>query len=67
MPYVRVKDNQTGHEMSLPEGTFDVAAVTVLDKAATDPGGEPLPTKYHTTVDAAAETKRGQAATPKEK
>lgn len=68
MPYVRVKDNQTGHEFSMPEGTFDEDDVTVLDdKAATDIGGEPLPTKYHTTVEAAAETKRGQAATLKEK
>lgn len=50
MPYVRVKDNQTGHEMSLPEGAFDDDAVTVLDKDAVDPGGEPLPTKYHVTL-----------------
>lgn len=67
MPYVRVKDKQTGHEMSLPEGTFDEGAVTVLKKDATDPGGEPLPVKYRTTVDEAADTKSGQAATPKEK
>lgn len=67
MPYVRVKDKQTRHEMSLPEGTFDTDAVTVLDKDATDPGGEPLPVKYKTTVDKAAETKSGQAATSKEK
>lgn len=65
--YVRVKDNQTSHEMSLPEGSFPSHVATVLDKPATDPGGEPLPVKYHTTVDAAAETKRGQAATSREK
>lgn len=53
--YVRVKDKATGHEFSMPEGTFDEEAVTVLKKDAVDPGGEPLPTKYKTTVaDAAA-------------
>lgn len=65
--YVRVKDKQTGHEMSLPVGTFDEADAEVLKKPATDPGGEPLPVKYKTTVDQAAENKSGQAATQKEK
>lgn len=67
MPYVRVKDKTTGHEFSLPEGSFDEADATVLDKPATDPGGDPLPVKYHTTVNKAAEPKSGQAATSKEK
>ena len=66
--YVRVKDKQTGHEFSMPEGTFDESAVTVLDKKdAVDPGGEPLPPKFKTTVAKAADTKSGQAATTKEK
>ena len=65
--YVRVKDKQTGHEFSLPVGSFDESDATVLDKHATDPGGTPLPVKYHTTVNQAAETKSGQAATSKEK
>ena len=53
--YVRVKDKATGHEFSMPEGTFDEEAVTVLKKDAVDPGGEPLPPKHKTTVaDAAA-------------
>ncbi len=67
MPYIRVKDKQTGHEFSLPEGTFDPDSVTVLDKDATDPGGEPLPVKYKTTVASASANKSGQAATSKEK
>lgn len=45
--YVRVKDNQTGHEFSMPEGTFDEDDVTVLDEDATDVGGTPLPVNYH--------------------
>lgn len=65
--YVRVKDKVTGHEFSMPEGTFDEDAVTVLDKPATDPGGVPLPVKHKTTVAQAADSKRGQAATSKEK
>lgn len=67
MAYIRVKDKSTGHEFSMPEGTFDEDAVTVLKKDATDPGGTPLPVKYHTTVTKAADTKSGQAATSKEK
>lgn len=65
--FVRVKDKATGHELSLPEGSFDPEAVDVLDRPATDPGGEPLPVKYKTTVDQAAETKSGRAASVKEK
>lgn len=67
MAYIRVKDKSTKHEFSMPDGTFDEDAVTVLNKDATDPGGVPLPVKYHTTVDQAAAPKSGQAATPKEK
>ena len=52
--YIRVKDKATGHEFSLPEGSFDEADATVLDRPATDAGGEPLPTKYRTTVSKAA-------------
>ncbi len=59
--YVRVKDPDTGHEFSLPVGTFDPDTVTVLDKPATDPGGAPLPPKHKTTVAKAAENR---AATP---
>lgn len=66
--YVRVKDKQTGHEFSLPEGSFDPEAVTTLEKDAVDPGGAPLPVKYKTTVAEAAGSKSGRsAATDKEK
>lgn len=65
--YVRIKDNGTGHEFSMHAGTFDEKGVTILDKPATDPGGEPLPVKYKTTVNQAAESKSGQAAASKEK
>ena len=66
--YVRVKDRQTGHEFSLPDGTFDPDSVTVLKKDAVDPGGDPLPVKYKTTVAEAAGNKCGRsAATDKEK
>ena len=58
--YIRVKDKATGHEFSLPEGSFDEADATVLDRPATDAGGVPLPVKHNTT-------KSGQAATPKGK
>lgn len=64
--YARIKDKQTGHEYSLPVGSFDENDVTVLNKDAVDPGGVPLPTKYKTSVAEAAETKSGRAATEKE-
>lgn len=60
--YIRVKDKQTGHEMSLPEGTFDEDAVTVLKKDATDAGGEPLPVKHKSDVSTEAAKKSGAAA-----
>lgn len=65
--YVRVKDKQTGHEFSLPAGTFDPEVVTVLEKDAVDPGGAPLPVKHKTTVADAAASKSGAAASQKEK
>lgn len=65
--YVRVKDKQTGHEFSLPDGTFDTDSVTVLKKDAVDPGGDPLPVKHKTTVAEAAGNKSGAAASQKEK
>lgn len=65
--YVRVKDKQTGHEFSLPDGSFDPEAVTILKKDAVDAGGSPLPVKHKTTVADAAASKSGAAASQKEK
>lgn len=67
--YVRVKQAETGHELSVPRAHLDAVpdgAYTVLDKDATGAGGEPLPPKYKTSVATkAAESKKpsGQQAT----
>lgn len=69
--YVRVKQADTGHEMTLPVEHVEAAdsgSYTVLDKPAVDEGGSPLPPKFKTTVAKAAASKSGQqAATDKEK
>jgi hypothetical protein len=68
---LRVRENNTGHEMTinaiaLPHGDF-----AVLDEAASSPAGDPLPIKY--AAPAAAHespveaTASGQQADTKEK
>ena len=55
--YLRVKDNETGHEFSVPEGRFNDALMQKLDKPATGSDGRPLPMKPKTTVAKAAAKK----------
>ena len=65
--WLRVKQVETGHELSLPQEHVDQApdgAFEVLDKPGADPGNHPFPTKYKTTVEPAAAGK-GQKAEPK--
>ena len=68
--YVRVRQAETGHELSVPRGHYEAApkgGYVLLDKAATYPGGDPLPPKYKTTVAQAAEKKAGTKAVLTEK
>lgn len=61
MDYLRVKQNDTGHELTVSQTVYDFAptAYEVLrDKPATDSGGNPLPAKYKTTVDKSATAKK---------
>lgn len=65
--YVRVKDKETGHELSVPVSHYDANedAYTLLEnKAATDSAGDALPPKFKTTVAEATTKKR---ATPKKR
>jgi len=71
--YLRVRDNDTGHELSVPRSHYDAnaKAYTVVDKPAVDAAGDPLPVKHRTTVAKAAEEKQSktggqQATTTKE-
>lgn len=69
--YLRVKQADTGHELSLPREHVEAVgddAYTVLDKPAVDEGGVPLPAKYKTTVAKAAASRSGHRTdTTKEK
>lgn len=68
MTYVRVKQVDTGHEISVPESHYKAQAdaYELLEKPAEDLGGEPLQRKYKTTVSTEAARKRGQQAEKKE-
>lgn len=59
--YIRVRDKDTGHEYTIREHRMQGEAHTRLDKPALGAGGEPLPPKYKTTVNKAAEEKSGAA------
>lgn len=64
--FLRVKQNDTGHELTVSRTVFDAApkdGYTVLgDKPATDAGSNPLPPKFKTSVDKSAAAKSGQKA-----
>lgn len=70
--YLRVKQSDTGHELTVSRSMYDFApdSYSVLDKPATDAGGNPLPPKHKTSVstEAAKKATTGrQAAADKEK
>lgn len=71
--FIRVKDKQTEHEFSIPEGQFKESAMDLLDKPATYPSGDPLPVKHKTSVSTEAAKKSGTVpadngqSAPKEK
>lgn len=72
--YVRVKQAETGHHLSVPVGHFKSApegAYQELKQEAVDSAGRPLPPKYHTSVSSETEKKKAptghQADTQKEK
>jgi hypothetical protein len=54
--FIRVRQIETGHQLSVPKSHADAAAggYEVLDKPAVDSAGGPLPPKYHTTIAPAA-------------
>lgn len=55
--FVRVKDPDTGHEISVSAEQADLVGVRPLSKAAVDAQGKPLPVKTSVTVDEAAAKK----------
>lgn len=59
--YIRVRDNDTGHEYTISADRLKRDAQAPLDKPAVGPGGEPLPPKFRTTVAKAAGVKAGTA------
>lgn len=67
--YVRVRDKETGHHVSILRSQFEAEAEfwQELKQDATDAGGAPLPPKYKTTVSAEAGKKADQSAVGSEK
>lgn len=66
--YVRVKQVETGHELSVPRSHYEANqdGYRLLDKPATHAAGDPLPAKHKTTVTKAAEKKARKADTKEE-
>ena len=68
--YVRVRDNQTGHHLSILRSQFDRRpdGWTELKQDATFADGSPRPVKHKTSVSAEADkksnTNAGQSAEP---
>lgn len=53
--FIRVRQNETGHELSVPKSHAEaVGGYEEIDKPAVDSAGRPLPPKYRLTVDEAA-------------
>lgn len=50
--YVRVRDKETGHHVSIPRAQFEHegSVWAELKQDAVDAGGEPLPPKFRTSV-----------------
>lgn len=65
--YVRVRQSETGHHISIPREHFDAApsgAYSELQQPGADLAGHPFPPKYKTTVSSEAEKKAGSSAAP---
>lgn len=62
--YLRVKQVETGHELSISQAQYDFApdGYEVLDKPATDAGNNPLPAKNKTTVADQAAAKKARTS-----
>lgn len=52
--YVRIRVPETKHEVTVTALQADVTGVKPLDKPAVDASGNPLPPKYHRSIEEAA-------------
>jgi hypothetical protein len=62
---LRVRDDDTGHERSIPVGELGHGNYTVLDEPASDVSGDPVPSKLATPKSLSGQTNRGQQADSK--
>jgi hypothetical protein len=65
--FVRVRQAETGHHLSVTRANFDRApagAYVELEQPAADLAGNPLPPKYKTTVSTETEKKAVKSAEP---
>lgn len=67
--FIRVKDNETGHHVSILRSQYDryKSAWTELKQPATFADGSPRPPKFKTSVSAEATKKASQSAASTEK
>lgn len=65
--YVRVRDRETGHHVSIPRARFESNRELwqELKQPAADAGGTLLPPKYKTSVSTEADKKAGESADTK--
>lgn len=63
MPYVRVKDGDTGHELSVLESAVPHGNYKVLKEPAVDCADQPLPPKY-AALKSSVESTSGHRAEP---
>lgn len=61
--YVRVKQPETGHEISMVASAANAAGLKPLDKPAVKPDGTPLPAKDNQPLSNLSSTKGRKATT----
>lgn len=62
--YIRVRQKDTGHELSIVASAFDREAYTKLKEPATRPDGTPLPPKYAAPKSLSSKKSDGHKAAP---
>lgn len=64
--YIRVRQRETGHELSIIASAYTETAYERVDKPATSADGEPLPPKYHKPLSSLSSLPSPKSSTPEE-
>ncbi|KAB2807987.1 hypothetical protein F9L07_25290 [Pimelobacter simplex] len=66
--FIRVRQIETGHQLSVPRSHAEATGgYEPLNKPAVDAAGDPLPPKYHTTLNPAGASAGGHSGEPASK